>query len=408
MPDRLSRELRVFHALARVVAGEPFDVERILDRVCEELRSAFGFSRALFARLNAEDRTVFAVVQQGFEWPGDQWLLLDRFPFLLRALETRRATFVRDARAERAMPGKIAELFEIRSIVAIPLCVPDACFGFLAGDRDGAGFHLDERDLDLLTALGMVTAVFIAKADEYSQLQRSVEELRAVDEVKRDFISIASHELRTPIAVVHGIASTLHLRGPHLAAEQVLDLRSTLHEQTSRLAKLAEQLLDLSRVEAGAIRVVPERFRPRERIDTLLTRLVPDRLADVRIDVDPELVLETDPGGVDRVVSNLVVNALTYGKPPVCVRSELNGGFRLIVEDCGEGVEPEFVPELFGRFSRSERARRDGSTGAGLGLSIARSYAQELGGELAYEPARPGARFTLTLPVDALVSPAAT
>ncbi|MBA2357776.1 MAG: GAF domain-containing protein [Actinobacteria bacterium] len=403
MTDRRSRELQLFHELARVVAEEPFDVGRILERVCGDLRSEFGFTRALVARLNEGDRTVHAVIQQGFDWPGDQWLLLDRFPFLVQALETGRAAFVRDALTERAMPGKIAAQFEVRSIVAIPLTLPQACFGFLVGDRAGAGFELSAPDLDLLTALGRVAAVFVSKADEYTRLERAVEELRRIDAVKRDFISIASHELRTPIAVVHGITSTLHLRGEHLRPDQLVELRATLYEQSSRLTSLVEQLLDLSRLEVGAVHGEAERFRPRERIDTLLTRLVPDRVDDLRVEVDPSLELETDPAALERVVANLIVNALSYGLPPVCVRACLDGGVRLIVEDCGKGVDPEFVPDLFERFSRGATSRR-ATTGAGLGLAIARSYAQELGGDLAYEPAAPGARFTLTLPSAALVA----
>jgi len=404
MTERLSREVLVFHELARVVAEEPFDVVRILERVCAELRSSFGFSRAIVARLNAEDRTVHADVQQGLDWPGDQWLLLDRFPFLVRALETGQASFVRDAREEQAMPAKIAALFDVRSIVAVPLLVGDDCLGFLIGDRTGAGFELEPRDLDLLTAVGRITAVFVAKADDYGRLASSLDRLHALDSVKTDFISIASHELRTPIAVVHGITSTLHLRGNQLRPEQLNELRSTLYEQTSRLSALTEQLLDLSRLESGTLQIAPERFRPRERLDTLLPRLVPDRLCDISVEVDPGLELLTDPAGLERVLSNLVLNALAYGRPPIRIRLERLRGIHLIVEDEGDGVDPEFVSLLFDRFSRHETSRRT-AQGAGLGLAIARSYAEALGGELDYEPAAPGgARFTLHLPPDTLVA----
>jgi signal transduction histidine kinase len=119
----------------------------------------------------------------------------------------------------------------------------------------------------------------------------------------------------------------------------------------------------------------------------------------VRIDVDPGIELVTDPVAFERVAANLILNALRYGEPPVEVRGEGGEPFRLVVEDRGEGVQAEFVPQLFERFSRSEDTRRAGAPGAGLGLSIARAYAEALGGHLAYEEADPhGARFILSLP----------
>jgi signal transduction histidine kinase len=396
MSGRLFTELRTFSELARVVATEPFAVDTILERVCDELRSTFDFSRAMAVRLNAEEETVHAVVQQGVVWPGNEWLLLERFPFLEQARRTGRAAFVHDAREEHAMPRKVAALFDVRSIVAVPLSIEDRCFGFIVGDWEGAGLELAEEELELLTAVGHVAAVFIAKAGEF-------EELRRLDEAKSDFISIASHELRTPIAVVHGITSTLHLRGSELREDQLIELRSTLFEQTTRVTELVDQLLDLSRLESGAVTIRPERFRPRQRLEGLLPQLVPDRLADIEVTIEPELELYTDPQAVDRVVSNLVLNALRYGQPPVCVRDKMNGGLQLIVEDCGDGVEPEFVPRLFERFSRSAASHALNDSGAGLGLSIARSYALALGGQLTYEPVDPtGARFSLLLPRDAL------
>ena len=390
--------MSAFSALARVVAQEPFSVGRILERICDELRRSFGFARAMAVVLNQENDTVHAVVQRGMSWPGEQWLELQRFPFLERARASGAAAFVRDAREEAAMPRKVTELFHVRSIVAVPLCVNDRCFGFVVGDREGAVFELSDDDLGLLTALGQVAAAFLAKADEYEGLQR-------LDKAKRDFISVASHELRTPITVVHGITSTMHLRGTQLDDDQLAQLRSTLFQQTTRLVDLVEKLLDLSRLDSGAIDLSPVRFRPRERIDGLLPQLVPDRLADINVAVAPDLELYTDPHAVERVISNLVVNALRHGEPPISVRDTRNHRIRLLVEDSGQGVEPDFVPQLFERFARGTSRRALGSPGAGLGLSIARSYAEAIGGVLTYEPATPtGARFALSLPLEALPS----
>ena len=108
-------------------------------------------------------------------------------------------------------------------------------------------------------------------------------------------------------------------------------------------------------------------------------------------------MVDADPNAFDRIVSNLVVNAVRYGRAPITIAArQRDRHLRLTVEDRGGGVAREFVPRLFDRFSRGDEAAGDGS---GLGLSIAKSYAQAHGGELVYESAHPhGARFELVLP----------
>jgi len=247
----------------------------------------------------------------------------------------------------------------------------------------------DEADLSVLNALGEAAAAVADRARDVDH----------ADRVKTDFVSIASHELRTPISVVHGIAATLQARAGELEEQQTKALLGTLVQQTARLRDLADQLLDLSRIGADGIPLRPERFSPRERLEELLPRFAADRLDDVHVSADAALELWTDPVAFERVAANLVLNALRYGEPPVEVRTELDDGFRLVVEDNGPGVAPEFVPHLFERFSRSDETRRAGAPGTGLGLAIAGAYADAMGGALSYEPAQPhGARFTLSLP----------
>ena len=221
---------------------------------------------------------------------------------------------------------------------------------------------------------------------------------RDADRLTYEFVSIASHELRAPIAVVHGIAATLDARMDELPGEQVHALLGQLVVQTDRLRDLADQLLDLSRIESGAAAGPPEQFDPGTRLEGLVPRIAGDRATDVHLLVESGLMVVADPVAFERVAENLILNALRYGAPPVEVRVE-GDPCLLIVEDHGPGVSPAFVPRLFERFSRSDESRRSGSSGAGLGLSIASAYAKALGGELAYEPAEPrGARFTLSLP----------
>jgi signal transduction histidine kinase len=247
----------------------------------------------------------------------------------------------------------------------------------------------DQADLSVLSALGEAAAAVAEKARDVDRADRR----------KTDFVSVASHELRAPISVVHGIAATLQAQIGGLDERQVQALLGSLVQQTDRLRDLADQLLDLSRIESGGLALQPVRFCPRDRLDELLPRIADGGRDGVHIDVDPGIELVTDPIAFERVAANLILNALRYGTPPVEVRGEGRETFRLVVEDRGEGVPATFVPNLFERFSRSDDTRRAGMPGAGLGLSIARSYAEALGGHLEYEDADPhGARFILSLP----------
>lgn len=248
----------------------------------------------------------------------------------------------------------------------------------------------DQDDLSVLTALGEAAGAVADRARDIDHADRA----------KTDFVSIASHELRTPVSVVHGIAATLYARTGDLDDAQMRALLGALVQQTDRLRDLADQLLDLTRLESQGAAEARERFCPCALLEELLPRIAGERRVDVRIVADPHSGLVADSHAFERVAANLILNALRYGKPPVEVRFEPDaGGSRLVVEDHGRGVAPEFVPHLFDRFSRSDETRRAGEPGAGLGLSIASAYAAVLGGRLEYAAAEPhGARFTLTLP----------
>jgi len=255
------------------------------------------------------------------------------------------------------------------------------------------------EELRLLQTLGALTGLALDRARLYAQEREARLALERADDLKSNFISLAAHELRTPVTSINGVIQTLSLRGDRLDEDQRVLLREMLSDQGRRLGTLVEQLLDLSRLDAEAISIDPEVLPVRERVEELVRSTAGERADDVRVEVADDLEAAVDPSAFDRILSNLVANALRYGEPPVIVRAEQRDRhFRLAVEDRGGGVPAEFVPDLFERFTRSERAQERG-LGTGLGLAIARSYANAHSGELVYEPASPtGARFELVIP----------
>jgi signal transduction histidine kinase len=260
-----------------------------------------------------------------------------------------------------------------------------------------APFFGDE-ELALLQTVGALIGVALDRVRLYQAEHDTRLALERANEMKLDFIALAAHELRTPMTTIHGFVQTLHHLGRDLPDEQRRQVDDALLQQTDRMARLVEQLLDLSRLDAEAIEISPRPIALRPHLEEIVAAAAADPFS-VEIDVAEKTIATVDRNALDRIVSNLITNAFRYGAPPVVVSAQqTDRHFRLSVEDRGSGVPPEFVPDLFERFSRS-KGTRDAPGGTGLGLAIARSYARAHGGDLLYEDAQPhGARFQLVLP----------
>jgi len=388
------RPLAAVAELARSTQGAR-EAGELLQRICTSVARTLGFERTLITRVRADGAELDLLAAHGISAEEVRQLSasIDDWQVLKRALETRELVFVEDVRAEHAVPERVADEFAVRSALVLPLISQGRVIGFLSADHGGEPFDLDSSEAELLRTIGALVASFL----ESALVQ---EELRRLDRLKSNFIALASHELRTPAAVIYGISSTLQLRGETLSDDQLHDLRLALYDQSDRLRQLVDQLLDLSRLEANAISIRPVLFRVRDRVEDLVTALVPEQVAAVELEIARELEAVTDPDAFDRIVANLITNAFRYGAPPVKISAEQRDRhFRVAVEDRGRGVNPEFVPQMFDRFSRSEESSTGISQGAGLGLSIAQSFAHAQGGDLLYSAAVPsGARFELVLP----------
>jgi signal transduction histidine kinase len=273
----------------------------------------------------------------------------------------------------------------LKSMVGVPLLVRGASLGVLhVGTLTPRIFTRDEVELLQLVAERVAIAI------ERAQLH---EELIQLDQLKLNFVAIASHELRTPATSVYGVLQTLWERGPALNEELREELLRVGVEQGERLRRLLEELLDLSRLDARAINVEP---RPVV-LKSTLADVVHGALASsdtVDLDIPDDLAAVVDPLVLERVVSNLVANAVRYGEPPIrIVAQQRDRHLRVTVEDAGPGVPKELEGRIFDRF-----ARGSGEGGTGLGLAIARAYAQAHGGDLIYQPRGAGARFELLIP----------
>jgi len=390
-------QLEALHVLARALAGGEFRARAVLERACAAVAGGFAFERVGIVRYIPETSTLVPFAAHGLT-PAELGALpsavpLARFSAFQAALATGRAAFVEDPGGEEAVPEEIAGGFGIGSFVIVPLVSEGRCLGFLTCDERGETFSLDAAEVDLLTTFGTLIAAFLEKAIEHGELRR-------LNELKSQFAALASHELRTPVAAIYGAVRTLDERADELSPEHQAELRRMLSQQSKRLFELVENLLDLSRLEADSLLISPSEIEVRERLEEIVDAVI-DRNGDVRIDVPEGLRAVVDGQAFDRILSNLLANAVRHGAPPFSVSAaQTSGALSVTIEDRGSGVADEFVGSLFERFTRGATTS---SEGAGLGLSIAQSYARAHGGTLTYEPAKPhGARFRLILPVAAV------
>ncbi len=288
----------------------------------------------------------------------------------------------------------------MRSVMIVPLEARGATLGALtliAAERQRA---FDASDLVTASELAARASTAILNARLFEQAQRAVR-------VRDEFLSIASHELKTPLTSLSLSLQSLQrqLGAPEGRRDpaRLADRLDNALRQSGRLDALIERMLDLSRVQEGPLALRPER------VD--LTRVVRDVVEQVRweasesgseveVDLPGPVIASWDPLRLEHVVLNLVRNAIKFGQGrPVQIRVEpQDGAVRLVVRDHGIGIDPADHERVFERFERAVTSRHYG--GFGLGLWIVRRIVESLGGTIDLDSAPDqGATFTVTLPL---------
>jgi signal transduction histidine kinase/HD-GYP domain-containing protein (c-di-GMP phosphodiesterase class II) len=238
-------------------------------------------------------------------------------------------------------------------------------------------------------------------------LEEARASLRRADESKTDLISVVSHELRTPLTAIKAYTETLieNLDNPDFPVRG--KFLAIIDEECDRLARMVNDVLDLSRMDSGKRKLRPERFELRRLVEEVLPTVEPAlRARGIRFEYVEETglpAIEADPDLLKQVLVNLVHNAakFTRDRTTVTVRAARRGErMELSVEDEGEGIPPEDLPRVFERFYRVEPSGGSHTTGTGLGLAIVKSVVELHGGTIRVESeAGRGTRFVFDLPL---------
>lgn len=285
-----------------------------------------------------------------------------------------------------------------RSVMIVPMTLKDKTFGTITFVLSGTSRNYNERYLEMAEELGRRCALAYENSHLYHVAQESIE-------VRNEFLSIASHELNTPITSLK-----LHLQmtkkamvGGAANMDKFSKSIDASIKQVDRLISLIEVLLDVSRIQSGRLNFNPEDFDLAE-----IAREVSDRFKEVlnsnnsqlNLKIPNKLNVHLDKMRVEQIMINLLTNAIKYapGKIELSIASEKDK-FKIVVQDFGEGISADKLLTIFDRFERASSNRNIG--GLGLGLFIVKQIVEGSGGTITAESeAKVGSRFIVTLPFE--------
>ena len=238
---------------------------------------------------------------------------------------------------------------------------------------------------------------------EAAQLREHAERMVRLEKAKGDFLNLASHELRGPLAVLTGYVSMF--RDRTLTAPDLPDVLPVLSAKIQEMEFLVQQLLETARLEEDRLALQLEPFDLRsaaERVAARFRLAADPKHSVVLSEPDAPVPVVADRGRVETVIANLFDNAIKYsprGGPVRCTVAALDGGASVVVEDSGIGIAPDALKRLFTRFGRIVTPESSHIGGTGLGLYLSREIARRHGGDIQVEstPGQ-GSRFTFTLP----------
>ena len=400
--------------------------EEAARRESEARRELAAFNTAILTGVAAEDldasiRLMAGAIGRDLGWEGFSILILDGPALTVRGMyglpkygepiplgrgvvgtvaRTARPIIVSDV---HDFPDYVEGDPEVRSEMAAPMQIGQELIGVLdVQSRVPDAF--DVSHLDVLVRLADQIALVVHSNRLLSQQVETVRRLQELDQMKSDFVAVASHELRTPITAIRGFVKTLMRTKDRLTSDQVESFVAIIDRQSARLARLVEDLLFVSRIEAGTIRLQVEDVSLGEFVREAVESLGLEARTRIEASVPhPDVLVRFDPQRVDQILRNLLGNALKFSpaEAPVRLGARVSGGrVEFSVQDLGPGIPPEEVPRIFDRFHQAGEVLSRETEGAGLGLYITKRLTDVMGGtiELTSTPGV-GSTFTVTLPV---------
>jgi signal transduction histidine kinase len=399
---RLGYLQRLTEALAKAVT-----VDDVVHAVTNEMRVALDATVVVVAMLTDDQEVAEVTGAAGLsDAVAERYrtVRLDSGIPITEAIRTRTAIWIGN-RAEAAARSPFVRnaRSDSQSWAAIPLEVRGAILGAIGlSFAQERAFDDDERSF--ISGAAAQCSLALERSFLFDSERHAREEAENASRAKDEFLAILSHELRTPLTSVLGWADLLRMtrHDDAVLVEQLTALRNAALVQ----ARLIDDLLDVSRIVTGKLRIVRRRA---ELVDTVRSSVQSQRInaegAGVALSFETntdEAWFDGDPDRMQQVVTNLVANAIKFTPPGGSARVSVqrrDGEVDIIVSDTGGGITPEFLPQVFDRFRQASVGDSRTYSGLGLGLSIVQHIVQLHGGTVRAESdgVNEGATFTVTL-----------
>jgi signal transduction histidine kinase len=419
--DRRTRELSAALArqtatanILRVIAGAPEDSTRALDTIAEAAAQMFGAAGVTFRRIEGNVlRTLGAAgLSSAMVLRARTDLPLEPTDPAVRCLTDNRQFAIDDRRVAVANEhGEIARVLRslpVRSQAFTPLSRKGEAIAVMIVNRDEVRpFQQDE--LDLMTGFADQAVIAIENARLISEIQDKNRQLVEASQHKSQFLANMSHELRTPLNAIIGITDMLASNAPRFGTEKAAEPLNRVLSAGRHLLALINDILDLSKIEAGRMELHLETFSLAPVIKDVATTIEPMAAKNgnrLLIDCPADLgAIHADQTRFRQSLLNLASNASKFtenGTVTIAARQEHENGRAWVafaVADTGIGMTPEQIGRLFQEFSQVSSASASKYGGTGLGLVISRRFCQMMGGDIMVE-SEPGhgSTFTIRLP----------
>jgi signal transduction histidine kinase len=402
VPNRRVDALEAANRCARAL-GSSLELENAFGAFIGELSGLVPFDRTAIVLVDEDAATTIATAGRGANEVFPPGSIGPLHGSVLERVLNGQIVVRRDLAESEFPEDERLVALGLHSELVAPLLLGTEPIGMLTLSREGAD-AFSEEEVELVALLGRLVATAVQNIRAYEAERATVEELRRLSALRADFVSLVSHELRSPLAAVIGAARTLQERRDELTAEQRDQLLSLISGEASRLTVLVADVLDTSRIEAGTFSY---QFGEVDVASLIEDVVATTSVRQAEVGVQAILAEPLPPVGGDRerlrqVLTNLIENAVKYSAEGDAVEVSAQRGdlyVRISVSDRGPGIPDDQQQLIFQKFGRAE-VEGGSKPGTGLGLFIARSIAEAHGGTLEVQSRRDGgATFTLSLPL---------
>src|SRR5258707_89713 len=324
-----------------------------------------------------------------------------------QAFQTQKPVIVNDcARWEDA--GKTTREAGQTAALSVPLARAGQRLGALTVRSMSPQTRFDDDDARLLGLFGDQAVAALTTSELVEQQRKAVAQLEQLNSAKSDFVSIVSHEFRTPLTGIQGFSELM--RDEDLTVAEMKEYAGDINKDAQRLNRMITEVLDLDRMESGQMTLRKERTDLNAIVQEAAQRLgANDARHPVKLNLDPDLPLvEIDKDKLNQVLLNLLSNAVKYSPDggAVAITTRVEGdAVHVFVRDSGLGIPADSLEKVFERYSRLESGATRYIQGTGLGLPIARRIIEMHGGRAWVESTLgEGSVFQFTLPLTAAAS----